>query len=135
MEGTLRYPVTESDVWRLFRKAWPYHCERQEPGSGFDVGRPDVIVLDRIGQIGMMELKAPSRVYLRPSQWAWHERWIRCKGKSCIVTCQSMALWRVYRIDPDARTLNILNEAKGEAGWTNPKGMIAHVASLLHLRI
>src|SRR5690349_12770217 len=83
----------KSGVWAHFKKRWPYHCERQEPGGGFDAGKPDVLVQDRIGKAGLIELKAPNKLQLRPSQWLWHERWITPKGKGtggrvCVVTCE-----------------------------------------------
>jgi hypothetical protein len=105
--------LTESWVWQQFVKHWPGYAERHEPGIG--AGDPDVWVLPYkpkplqlrlpasiakktkgltitpIGAyaapMGMIELKAPSRIDLRPAQWAWHERWQRMGGFVPVLTC------------------------------------------------
>ena len=98
--------MSESRVWKHFREAWPYHCERQEPGIGS--GQPDVPLLDKRGNRGLIELKRPSKLILRPSQWIWHERDQRNKGRSCVVTCDNVKgriKWRVFAIDVDTHVL------------------------------
>lgn len=92
--------MKEKDVWKKFKTSWPYHCDRQEPGIGS--GQPDVIVLDRLGRIGLIELKAPDNVKLDPSQWIWHEQWNANNGITCVVSCQDYGrsvglIWRVFR--------------------------------------
>jgi hypothetical protein len=96
--------LKEKDVWKHFRKTWPWHAERQEPGAGYDAGKPDVLLLDRKGVPGLVELKAPARIQLRPSQWIWHERWVLAGGKSCVVSCQiyegeRKPVWFVAKVD------------------------------------
>lgn len=84
--------MSEKEVWDKFKDIWPYHCERQEPGLG--QGQPDVVLLDRVGRIGYVELKAPDRsTDLRPSQWTWHDRWQRNKGRSCMLTKLPSGPW------------------------------------------
>ena len=98
--------MSESRVWQHFKTAWPYHCERQEPGIGS--GQPDVPLLDSQGNRGLVELKRPSKLILRPSQWVWHERDRRSKGRSCVVTCDNVKgriKWRVFAIDVDLKVL------------------------------
>ena len=80
--------LKEKDVWKHFHKMWPWHAERQEPGAGFDAGKPDVLLMDHKGVPGLVELKAPSRWQLRPSQWIWHERWVKAGGRVCVVACE-----------------------------------------------
>jgi hypothetical protein len=101
MAGSLK----EKDVWKHFRKTWPWHAERQEPGASFDAGKPDVLLVDKYGTAGLVELKAPTRWKLRPSQWIWHERWVTAKGRSCIVTCEMYdgekePVWYVCNMTP-----------------------------------
>lgn len=90
--------MKETAVWGRFKVAWPYYAIRQEPGLG--AGQPDVLVQDRLGRPGFVELKAPDDVVLNPDQWIWHEMWWKGRGKTVIVTCQSYAKdwlgWRVF---------------------------------------
>lgn len=89
--------ATESWVWSQFAKNWDGYAERHEPGIG--AGDPDVWLLGvrpkhpvqrkqwASVRTGMVELKAPSKLDLRPAQWTWHERWQRMGGFVPIVTC------------------------------------------------
>jgi hypothetical protein len=123
--------MLERDVWRHFKKVWPYHCERQEPALGS--GQPDVILLDAAGTSGLVELKRPNKILLRPSQWVWHERWQRGKGRCPVVTCENVrgvVLWKVFWID--ARN-QILKSATND--WTSAETMVRLVARNLKLEI
>lgn len=98
--------MSESRVWSHFHLAWPYHCERQEPGIGS--GQPDVLMLDKHGKRGLIELKRPNKLQLRTSQWTWHEIDQKHKGRSCVVTCDNIKgkiWWRVLWIDVKTNTL------------------------------
>lgn len=99
-------------VWGHFKKAWPYHCERLEPS--FDSGLPDVLVQDRCGVAGLVELKAPDELILRLSQKAWFRRWQETGGSTAIptVTCTNDAgkiRWKVMRYQKPRK--------KGNVGW------------------
>jgi hypothetical protein len=121
--------ISESDVWKQFRKTWPLHCERQEPGFIAEAGKPDVLVQDADGVPGFVELKRPDRFKLRPSQETWHERWMK-RGRVCVVTCSEHGgAWRVAVWDPEARLLkNVLTG--GDAGR-----MVRAVARVLNLKV
>lgn len=119
--------ATESWVWSQFVKNWNGYAERHEPGIG--AGDPDVWVLPmhrkipdirlRMGiaaktkglpirpighyalRMAMIELKAPSKIDLRPAQWTWHERWQRMGGFVPVVTCdkwkgKARVRWMAY---------------------------------------
>ena len=124
--------MSESKVWSHFRLAWPYHCDRQEPGIG--AGQPDVPLLDKRGNRGLVELKRPSKVELRTSQWTWHEIDQRNKGRSCVVTCDNIKgriWWQIYDIDVAAKQLEL---AHGE-NWIEKDRMVQYVAEYLRLAI
>jgi hypothetical protein len=90
--------MKEKFVWGDFKIAWPYYSMRQEPGLG--AGQPDVLVLDRLGRIGLVELKAPDSIELNPSQWIWHEMFWKNRGKTVVVTCDRYfdhrIGWRIF---------------------------------------
>ena len=111
--GPIKYEenVTESWVWKQFAKKWNGYAERHEPGIG--AGDPDVWVLplranrNRPLSMAMIELKAPSKIDLRPAQWTWHERWQRMGGFVPVVTCDRYAhnitRWMAYAPTFDKR--------------------------------
>ena len=119
----------ETDVWSEFKKAWPYHCERQEPGIIAEAGKPDVLLQDMNGIAGLVELKRPDRVKLRPSQETWHERWMK-RGRVCVVTCSQGGInWRVWTWDPVRRQL------RRHLIGGNRNRMVRKVAELLRLTV
>jgi len=75
----------KNGVWGNFKAVWPYYCMRQEPGLG--AGQPDVVVQDRLGRPGLIELKRPEKIELNPNQWIWHEMWWDGRGKTVVVSC------------------------------------------------
>ncbi len=88
----------KNGVWGKFKDAWPYYCMRQEPGLG--AGQPDVVVQDRLGRPGFIELKRPDAIELNPNQWIWHEMWWDGHGKTIILSCLRYGKddigWRVF---------------------------------------
>jgi hypothetical protein len=122
-----------SGVWGHFRKAWPYHCERLEPS--FDSGLPDVLIQDRCGVAGLVELKAPDAIVLRPSQKAWFRRWQETIGNTGItaiptVTCTNhggKVVWKVLRYaKPEKHLVWALRAAikKDEGRWISKEEMV-----------
>lgn len=99
--------MKESEVWKRFSTDWPWYCERHE--DGMSTGKPDVWLLGPTGRAGLVELKRPDKVVLRPAQWVWHSRWKRNGGKSAVLTCGTgtgnRVLWTVW--DVQERTLKI----------------------------
>jgi|SRR6185312_11175713 len=115
-------------VWGHFSKAWPWHSERMEPA--FDSGLPDVLLKDIRGNAGLCELKAPDKLFLRPSQKAWIRRWQ--DSGSCaipIVTCDNVngrIQWKVMRFFRVGGGGSYLSSAlkKDADRWINKDEMI-----------
>jgi hypothetical protein len=134
-ESAMAYSnLKETDVWKQFKKRWPWHAERQEPGAGYDAGKPDVLLMDKHGTAGLVELKAPNRWKLRPSQWIWHERWVKAGGRSCIVTCEMYEgerrpSWYVCEI-----TEYILRDRKLKKGGIHDGHIVEHICTILKLK-
>jgi hypothetical protein len=119
-------------VWGHFSKAWPWHSERLEPA--FDSGLPDVLLKDVRGNAGLVELKAPDKLFLRPSQKAWIRRW-QDKGSCAIpvVTCENVEgkiRWKVMRFFRLKHQKHDLTSAlkKDEGRWISKDEMIHLVA-------
>jgi hypothetical protein len=124
-------------VWGHFRKAWPYHCERLEPS--FDSGLPDVLVQDRCGVAGLVELKAPDDVFLRPSQKAWFRRWQETGGATAIptVTCTNQGgkiVWQVLRYQRGKKHLSweLMAALKKDEGLWLPKEQMVHLVLIMN---
>lgn len=122
---------SETWVWERFRKAWPWRCQRVDPNGGHNSGIPDVHLLDAHGKRGMLELKRPNKVVLRPSQWLWHEQDTEGGGVSCVLTCAGPTKdpkWRVYIIGIAVKKLFLCDDEE------DTKSMISTVLHLLDLR-
>jgi hypothetical protein len=124
--------MKETQVWGLFKLAWPHHADRQEPGLG--AGQPDVVLLDRRGMPGLVELKAPEDVILNPNQWVWHEIWWASNGRTVVVTCDRFKigeiLWSVFT--PLFKPKRVL---KPVCLYENKFVMVRAVAETLRLEI
>lgn len=121
----------ETWVWDRFKLAWPWRCQRQDPNGGHNSGLPDVHLLNATGQRGLVELKRPSKVVLRPSQWLWHEADQDGGGRSCVVTCdgpKANPLWSVFSIDVDNRVLRLVSHG------TDANDMVLRVLKLCSIR-
>ena len=121
----------ETWVWERFKFAWPWRCQRQDPNGGHNSGIPDVHLLDSKGNRGLVELKRPKRVELRPSQWLWHESDQEGGGVSCVVTCEGLKkepIWYVYRIDVRKRHLQRVSLPA-----LTSNGMVVSVLNILGL--
>lgn len=128
----------KNGVWGKFRDAWPYHCERIEPT--FDSGLPDVLLKDIRGNAGFVELKAPDKLELRPSQEAWIGRW-QYEG-SCaipIVTCDNHGgkiQWKIFRFPLMGprwnRKLKIIPAISKTGGKWMPKEEMIHLVCIMN---
>lgn len=101
---------SETSVWHNFSKMWPYYCERNDGSTGF----PDVVLLDRNGAPGFIELKRPDKIELRNTQWAWHSNWKRNSGKSLMVSADNVGgriMFLCYHILVDVRRLQPIKVA------------------------
>jgi len=132
--------MLESAVWKNFKKAWPYYCERQEPGIG--AGQPDVLLRDRNGMYGLVELKAPDKIALRVSQWVWHEQNQLAKGRSCVLTAVSAKNrvdYLVYDIRAAQRELvqvMLVGNSLVETSQTqNKRDVVLLLAHMLNLKV
>lgn len=102
--------MKEAEVWQQFKLAWPHLAIRQEPGLG--AGQPDVLLQDRLGRPGFVELKASDRIELNPEQWIWHEIWWKKDGRTVVVSCERYhrydIRWRVFLPEFKPRALQEL---------------------------
>jgi hypothetical protein len=123
----------KNGVWTQFKLVWPYYSERREHKLG--AGQPDVMVLDKRGAMGEVELKAPDKLDLRKEQWLWHEMVARHKCQIPVVTCERYGRldirWAVYVGHFGKRELETMHGAD----WVDAKNMCFIVARMLKLQV